>query len=604
MKKNTRCDRILVVDDNQEIHADIKKILQKPQVSPELDSLFADIIGQALPAKEQQGKEQAELIIDSAFQSEEAVALVRQARLERRPYAMAYIDMRMPPGLDGLHTLRRLQQEDHQLHFVVITAYADYSWQEISSAMLSADKLLILKKPFEAIEIRQSASALLEKWHLTLEHRQAMSALVMQRNMLEEHVREQTAELRHTNELLTKEIKERRRAEEKIRQHRDSLEKQIELRSAEIMQQNRFLNTVINALPHPFAVIDVASHRILAANRAAGSRAAGRDHLRTCYQFMHGLSRPCHERDMECPLQTVRQHGKPVVLEQTMNGPDGSKQVMEIHACPVLERDGRITRVIEYCVDITRRKKMEQELIRNRKMEAISTMAGGIAHDFNNLLMAITGNIELSLLKLHPEHSVLPFLKNAAFSAEEAKHLAHKFLLFSHFAPPARRPVPLAELIAAAARAALDGSGSTAELHLPDNLWLLYADPGQIEQLLQELLKNAREAMAPAGGTVRISAENVCLLGHEASGRSQGRYVRIAVSDKGCGIKKEDLPKIFDPYFSGKSRGSVKGMGLGLTIAAFIVSQHEGHLEAEAGPGGVGATVLVDIPAAEANGNS
>jgi signal transduction histidine kinase len=128
------------------------------------------------------------------------------------------------------------------------------------------------------------------------------------------------------------------------------------------------------------------------------------------------------------------------------------------------------------------------------------------------------------------------------------------------------------------------------------------ADPGQIEQLFQELFKNAREAMAPTGGTVRISAENVCLLGHEASGRSKGRYVRIAVSDKGCGIKKEDLPKIFDPYFSGKSRGSVKGMGLGLTIAAFIVSQHEGHLEAEAGPGGVGATVLVDIPAAKANG--
>ncbi len=599
MKKSTRCDRILIVDDNQAIHEDIKKVLLQPQVSSELDSLFADIIGQPYFEKENT-KEQGELIIDSAFQGEEAVALVRQARLDRRPYAVAYVDMRMPPGIDGLNTLKRLQQEDHQLQFVVITAYADYSWQEISSAMLSADKLLILKKPFEAIEIRQSANALLEKWHLTLEHRQAMSALVMQRNMLEEHVREQTAELRHTNELLTKEIKERRRAEEKIRQHRDSLEKQIELRSAEIMQQNRFLNTVINALPHPFAVIDAASHRILAANRAAGSRAAGRNHLRTCYQFMHGLSRPCHEQSLQCPLQAVLKQGKPLIIEQVLNGPDGDKQVLEIHACPVIERDGKITRVIEYCIDITQRKKMEQELIRSRKMEAVSTMAGGIAHDFNNLLMAITGNVELALLKIHPEHSVQPFLKNAASSAEEAKNLAHKFLLFSHFAPPARRPVALTELTAAAIRAVLEESNSTAEIELPSNLWLLLADPGQIELVLRELFKNAAEAMAPTGGAVRISAENICLPAKKTCTCSKGRYVRIAVSDTGCGIKKENLLKIFDPYFSSKTRGTVKGMGLGLTIAAFIVSQHEGHLEAEAGLEGKGATIHLDIPAAEA----
>lgn len=592
MRKNGRIDRILIVDDNPDIHSDIKKILLHRNESGELDALFADIVGQEAPVEEKR-----DLLIDSAFRGEEAVEMVRHSRLERTPYALAYVDMRLQPGMDGLKTIKRLQQEDYQLQFVVITAYSDYSWQDISSALLSADKLLILKKPFEAIEIRQSAAALIEKWHLTVEHKQAMSALVMQRNMLEEHVREQTAELRHTNDLLTKEIKERRRAEEKIRLHRDSLEKQIELRSAEILQQNRFLSTVINSLPHPFAVIDVATCRILAANRAAGSQAAGRDHLKTCYQYMHGFSQPCFEQGLECPLNIVREQGKPVMVEHVGTDAAGNPQTMEIHTCPVTDRQGQVTRVIEYCIDISRRKKMEEELIRSRKMETVSMMAGGIAHDFNNLLMAITGNLELAMMKLHPEHRALGFLQAATASAAEAKELSHKFLLFSSFTPPVRQAVVPAELIKAACLSFFEGGNIVPELDMSDNLLPIYADPGQIEQVLRELFRNATEAMAPAGGRVQVSAENICLLGHEAAGRKEGEYVRITVRDQGRGIRKDDLPNIFDPYFSGKTRGRTKGMGLGLTIAASIVSQHEGYIEADSVLGG-GTAVHIDLPVA------
>jgi signal transduction histidine kinase/DNA-binding response OmpR family regulator len=557
-----------------------------------LDALYADILGQETPTEEW-----PELEIDSAFRGEDAASMVRQARMERKPYALAYIDMRLQPGMDGLQTIKRLQQEDHQLQFVIITAYSDHSWQEISAVLLSADKLLILKKPFEAIEIRQAAAALIEKWHLTVEHKQAMSALVMQRNMLEEHVREQTAELRHTNELLTKEIKERRRAEEKIRLHRDSLEKQIELRSAEILQQNRFLSTVINSLPHPFAVIDAANWRILAANRAAGCPAG----VRACYQYMYGFSSPCPDHGLECPLVTVREQGKPVMVKHVRPDSAGHPQVMELHACPVTDRHGQVTRVIEYCVDVTRRKKMEEELIRSRKMETVSMMAGGIAHDFNNLLMAITGSIELAMLKLRHDYRVLGLLRDAAASAGEAKELAHKFLLFSSFTSPARQAISVAGLITSACHTFFEAGGyAKPEIQLPDNLMPVYADPGQIEQALQELFRNAVEAMAAAGGRVRISAENICLLGHEAAGRKEGEYVRISVRDQGCGIRKEDLPNIFDPYFSGKTRSRIKGMGLGLTIAASIVSQHEGYIEAESTPGG-GTAVHLDLPVASAD---
>ncbi|WP_417915532.1 ATP-binding protein [Candidatus Electronema sp. JM] len=583
-------DRMLIVDDNPDIHSDIRKILLHSPESAELNALYADILGHEAPAEDL-----PDLEIDSAFRGEDAVSMVRQARLDRRPYALAYVDMRLQPGMDGLQTIKRIQQEDLQLQLVIITAYSDHSWQEISAVLLSADKLLILKKPFEAIEIRQSAAALIEKWHLTVEHKQAMSALVMQRNMLEEHVREQTSELRHTNELLTKEIKERRRAEEKIRLHRDSLEKQIELRSAEILQQNRFLSTVINSLSHPFAVIDAANWRILAANRAAGCPQG----VRACYQYMHGFSSPCPDHGLACPLLLVREQGKAVTVEHVLPDSSGHPQTMELHACPVTDRNGQVTRVIEYCVDITRRKKLEEELIRSRKMETVSMMAGGIAHDFNNLLMAITGSIELAMMKTRHDHRVLDLLRDAATSAAEAKELAHKFLLFSSFSPPARQLISTAGLITAACRSFFEEGGHPEpELQLPDDLLPVYVDPGQIEQTLRELFRNAVEAMAAAGGRVRVSAENICLLGQEAAGRREGEYVRITVRDQGCGIRKEDLPNIFDPYFSGKTRGRIKGMGLGLTIAAAIISQHEGYIEAESTPGG-GTAVHIDLPAAQ-----
>ena len=225
-------------------------------------------------------------------------------------------------------------------------------------------------------------------------------------------------------------------------------------------------------------------------------------------------------------------------------------------------------------------------------------MAGGIAHDFNNLLMAITGSIELAMLKLRHDHRVLGLLRDAAASAGEAKELAHKFLLFSSFTSPARHAVSVSDLITSACHTFFEGGGhAKPEIQLPANLMPVYADPGQIEQALQELFRNAVEAMAAAGGRVRISAENICLLGHEAAGRKEGEYVRITVRDQGCGIRKEDLPNIFDPYFSCKTRSRIKGMGLGLTIAASIVSQHEGYIEAESTQGG-GTAVHLDLPVA------
>ncbi|MCI5147025.1 MAG: response regulator, partial [Candidatus Electrothrix sp. AR3] len=401
--------RILIIDDNLEIHHDIKKIFQPPSESNELNALASAITGQVLPVENH-----AQLELDSAFQGDEAVSMVRQAKQDKKPYALAYVDMRIPPGPDGLAIIRQLQEEDAQLQYVIITAYSDYSWQDISKVLISADNLLVIKKPFESIEIRQAADALIKKWHLAREYEQAQDALLLQRDLLEKMVKKRTAELEQSNQQLLQEVSKRKRAEKKIRRHRDSLEEQVAQRNAEILRQNRFLNTVINSFPYPFIVIDAKTGKIAASNRAAGKFDNTSKNKTMCYQYSHGLERPCLKYGLVCPLHDVIAHKKPIIVEHLYPDSAGNEQVVEVHACPVTNKAGRVVQVIEYCINITKKKGVEEALIKARKMEMIAVMAGGISHDFNNLLMAIAGNVELALMHLPQEHQAFSFLRDAA----------------------------------------------------------------------------------------------------------------------------------------------------------------------------------------------
>ncbi len=155
--------RILVIDDNESIHEDYRKILASDSASATAlaeseAALFGDI-----PAVKQHFE------LDSAYQGQDGLEMATRARAEHRPYAMAFVDMRMPPGWDGVETIERLWQADPRLQIALCTAYSDYSWDEISARLGFDDRLLILKKPFDNIEIRQMASALTAKWQMTQE---------------------------------------------------------------------------------------------------------------------------------------------------------------------------------------------------------------------------------------------------------------------------------------------------------------------------------------------------------------------------------------------------------------------------------------------------
>jgi signal transduction histidine kinase len=160
MSKNRR---ILIVDDNPAIHVDFRNILSPPQAQTgKLDNMEAALFGEVLTSKPQAGFD-----VDSASQGQEGYAKVIEAAKSGRPYAMAFVDVRMPPGWDGIETVERIWAEYPYLQVVICTAYSDYSWDSIVKKLGHSDQLLILKKPFDNIEVMQLALALTEKWHLT-----------------------------------------------------------------------------------------------------------------------------------------------------------------------------------------------------------------------------------------------------------------------------------------------------------------------------------------------------------------------------------------------------------------------------------------------------
>ena len=245
--------------------------------------------------------------------------------------------------------------------------------------------------------------------------------------------------------------------------------------------------------------------------------------------------------------------------------------------------------------DITSHKQMEAELTKTRNLESIGTLAGGIAHDFNNLLMAVTGYISLAKILLPSDSQGFSFLADAERISLAGKELTQKLITFSKGGTSVRNVVDLAPVIAHASRMAFAGSNIQSDHSIEESLFPVYADPTQILQVIQSVLINAKEAM-PQGGTVRVTAGNCTPLKGKNVDLPDGDYVRISIEDCGKGIREEDLPRIFDPYFTTKDMGPERGMGMGLAVVYSIVKRHNGHVSVESKPVG-GTTVHIYLPA-------
>jgi PAS domain S-box-containing protein len=278
-----------------------------------------------------------------------------------------------------------------------------------------------------------------------------------------------------------------------------------------------------------------------------------------------------------------------------------NQRTLEFHGAPRFGSAGEVIGAVMMCLDLTNYKMVENQLRQAQKMEAIGTLAGGIAHDFNNLLTGIMGNVELAILKMKTKGNISENLESIYNSSKRAAELTSQLLAFGR----RRMEQPKALDIRKSVDDALKILKRTIDPLIDIKLVFrgqnhtIYADSGQMSQMLVNLLLNACDAM-PSGGKITLVTENVYvdkdyrLTNSEAK---QGHYCKLSITDTGIGIPEENLKKIFEPFFTTKEQD--KGTGLGLAMVYGIVKGHQGWIEVNS-KAGSGATFSVFLPLSDA----
>ena len=297
----------------------------------------------------------------------------------------------------------------------------------------------------------------------------------------------------------------------------------------------------------------------------------------------------------ENPVEKVLQTGRIAGLANrtVLVSKNGTERFIADSGAPIRDDEGDAIGVILVFRDMTEKRRAEQELLRAEKMESVGVLAGGIAHDFNNILTLILGNISLAKTVTDAESKAFELLAHAEKACWRARDLTQQLLTFAKGGAPVRKTITLSSIIRDATAFALSGSNVRCDFAIPERLWPVEADEGQIGQVVNNLVINADQAM-PSGGLIRVSAENVGLSPESGLPIPSGKYVKLAVRDQGIGISREHLPKIFDPYFTTKQKGS----GLGLATAYSVIKNHDGHITVESQLG-VGSTFFIYLPASE-----
>jgi signal transduction histidine kinase len=265
-----------------------------------------------------------------------------------------------------------------------------------------------------------------------------------------------------------------------------------------------------------------------------------------------------------------------------------------VSVSPLRRSDRNLLGTVVILRDMTERITLDQEMLKASKLDSLGLLAGGIAHDFNNLLTAILGNLSMIQTWMNPKDHLFPFVSEAESASLRAKFLTLQLLTFAKGGSPLKKPLALQHMVSESANFALSGSSTRCHSDIPDDLWLVNADEGQIGQVVHNLALNAHQAM-PAGGTLTIHGENVIVSEEDAARKTlsaPGKYVKLTIQDCGNGIPPYAIHKIFDPYFTTKPTGS----GLGLSTAYSVIKNHHGIITASSVPG-QGSTFTIYLPA-------
>lgn len=335
------------------------------------------------------------------------------------------------------------------------------------------------------------------------------------------------------------------------------------------------------------SVIDPVTHRVQFQNEA-GLKMFGDISEQTCHEKIAGCSAPCSFCKMPEAVDTG------TISWSEVQTP-GNRWLL-VQWSKVDTSEG-VPHVIESITDITDRKRAEEDVRQVHKMEAIGRLAGGIAHDFNNLLTIVRGHCEELLTKLPVGGPERQHVEEVRHAEERAAMLTRKLLTFSRRQELHPEVIQLNTVLTEVESllTRLIGEHIQIVMHLDPALEHILVDPVQVEQIIMNLIINARDAMS-RGGTITVETKNVDLdeeFARQHRGLTPGEYVQLRVQDTGCGMDSETLAHVFEPFFTTKERG--KGTGLGLATVYGFLKQSGGYIEVTSQPGR-GSTFTVYLP--------
>jgi len=554
--------RILVIDDNESIHKDFREIFEVGgSKTAALDEAKSAILGDATKASEPEGFE-----IDSAFQGQEGLEKVKQSLVEDRPYAMAFVDVRMPPGWDGIETIGHLWAEYPELQVVICTAYSDYQCSDIIDKLGQSDQLLILKKPFDNIEVRQLACAMTEKWFLS-------GQTQLKQKDLESAVAGRTAELMKTNERLEREIGERRRAEDAVRVSEEKYKTQFE----------ESMDAIFVADAETGIVIDC---------NAAASRLVGREKNELLGQHQRILHPPYKiGQGFSRTFKQHRRQAKGDTLETQVITKDGEIKDVAIKA-NIFELTGK--RVVQGMFrDITERKRAEEKLKEQDRLK--TDFVVNVSHELrtpltifknivSNLMSGVAGKInEKQRESLEIANKEVGRLSRIIGDFLDISRIEAGIQLNKGNVRIQSLVSDVVELLRPLANEKkMELSTSMCEEELFANV-----DRDRMVQVLANLINNAIKFVPDVGGRIVVRAKKL------------GDKISIAVEDNGLGIEPDDMDKVFDRFVQVKKHvgpGS-HGTGLGLAISKELVELHGGRIEvtSEVGRGTIFTVYLPSI---------
>src|SRR6185312_285862 len=435
--------RILIVDDNPSIHEDFRKILGvKTAAQSHLEDVESALFGDKKTTEV--AAERNGFRIDSAHQGQEAFEKVKKAVADADPYVLAFVDVRMPPGWDGIETLENIWRAAPELQAVICTAYSDYSWDEMTKRLGQTDNLLILKKPFETVEVLQMAHALSQKWTLG---RQA-----------------------------------------KLRM--DDLDRMVRQRTAELHASEERFSKAFQSSPIPLAIIRCNDGAVIDSNDNF-SNLTGYSKAQLLQKTATDLNLWGAISDAQPLANNTRLREKTCALGR----PDGSARQVMLSTEPLSL--GSIPCLLILIEDITEQLKIEAQLRQAQKMEVIGRMAAGIAHEFNNLLTVIQGDVGLLQAANPSQVDRAALLEQIMQASQRAATFTRQLLAFSRKQVLQPRVLNFHELVLRMKKmlSRLVGEKFDVQVHCEDDPLCVRADEGGIEQVLMNLVLNARDAM-------------------------------------------------------------------------------------------------------------